>query len=41
MRNKEETVEQIHSQFVSLTGVLGERSRRSWAATQVEVTAGG
>jgi hypothetical protein len=36
MRNKEETVKQIHNQFVSLTGVLDERSRRQWAATEVE-----
>jgi hypothetical protein len=34
--NKEKTVEQIRRQFVSLTGVLDERSRRQWAATEVE-----
>jgi hypothetical protein len=36
MRNKEETGEQIRNQFVSLTGVFDERSRRQWAATEVE-----
>jgi hypothetical protein len=36
MRSKEETIEQIRNQFVSLTGVLDERSRRQWAATEVE-----
>jgi DNA-binding transcriptional ArsR family regulator len=36
MRSKEETIEQIRHQFVSLTGVLDERSRRQWAATEVE-----
>jgi hypothetical protein len=36
MRNKRETVEQIRNQFVSLTGVLDERSRRQWAATEAE-----
>jgi hypothetical protein len=36
MKSKEETVEQIRRQFVSLTGVLDERSRRQWAATEVE-----
>jgi hypothetical protein len=40
MSNKEETVEQIRNQFVSLTGVLAERSRRPWATTKVGVTAG-
>jgi hypothetical protein len=34
MRSKEETVEQIRHQFISLTGVLDERSRRQWAATE-------
>jgi hypothetical protein len=36
MRSKEETIELIRNQFVSLTGVLDERSRRQWAATEVE-----
>jgi hypothetical protein len=36
MRNKEETIKQIHPQFVSLTGVLDERSGRQWAATEAE-----
>jgi hypothetical protein len=36
MRNKEETIEQIRRQFISLTGVLDEKSRRQWAATEVE-----
>jgi hypothetical protein len=36
MRDKAETVEQIRNQFVSLAGVLDERSRRQWAATEVE-----
>jgi hypothetical protein len=36
MGDKEETVEQIRNQFISLTSVLGERSRRQWAATEVE-----
>jgi hypothetical protein len=36
MRSKEETVGQIRRQFISLTGVLDERSRRQWAATEVE-----
>jgi hypothetical protein len=36
MRNREETIEQIRNQFDSLTGVLDERSRRQWAATEAE-----
>jgi hypothetical protein len=36
MKSKEETIEQIRHQFVSLTGVLDERSRRQWAATEME-----
>ena len=36
MRSREETIEQIRHQFVSLTGVLDERSRRQWAATEAE-----
>jgi hypothetical protein len=36
MRNREETIEQIRNQFVSLSGVLDERSRRQWAATEAE-----
>jgi hypothetical protein len=36
MWDKEKTVEQIRNQFVSLAGVLDERSRRQWAATEVE-----
>jgi hypothetical protein len=36
MRNREEKVEQIRAQFVSLTGMLDERSRRQWAANEAE-----
>jgi hypothetical protein len=36
MRDKEKTVEQIRNQFISLTSVLDERSRRQWAATEAE-----
>jgi hypothetical protein len=36
MGTREETIEQIRNQFISLTGVLDERSRRQWAATEAE-----
>jgi hypothetical protein len=36
MKSKQEAVEQIRTQFVALTGVLDERSRRQWAATEAE-----
>jgi hypothetical protein len=36
MKTREETIEQIRCQFASLACVLDERSRRQWAATEVE-----
>ncbi|MDR0630138.1 MAG: hypothetical protein LBG24_10990 [Treponema sp.] len=36
MKSREETIEQIRHQFVALSGVLDEKSRRQWAATEVE-----
>jgi hypothetical protein len=36
MRNREEIIERIRNQFVSLTSVLNERSRMQWAATEAE-----
>jgi hypothetical protein len=36
MRTREEIIDQIRNQFSSLTGVLDERSRRQWAATEAE-----